>query len=76
LKEKNGVEIFEGDILNFVTTEFNGGYSDTEHTEKVEFSNGAYFVGAFDLGEVLLDDLRAEIIGNIHKNPEFLEVDE
>lgn len=76
LKDKNCVKIYKDDILNFVTTEFNGSYFDTEHTEKVEFSNGTYFVGRYDLGEILLDDLRAEVIGNIHKNPEFLEVAE
>ena len=65
LKDKNGVEIFEGDI----------GWDD--HLEvhgQVIFENGAFKYEWDNISEDLFevtDDI--EIVGNIHENPELLE---
>lgn len=78
LKDKSGKEIFEGDILKITD----------EHSwlEVVSFSeNKAMFVSKeikrkTDIPETPLYDLfntdifKIEIIGNIHQNPELLEV--
>ena len=78
LYDKNGTEIYEGDILQW-------GY---EHKIKqvVEFRNGAFGYCYDDIGSFvpyaantnfdfaeLGTDKRFEIIGNIHDNPELLE---
>lgn len=62
LKDKNGVEIYEGDIC---TDDYNDKWV-------IEFNEGQFkMVG---LGSRFIrDDI--EIIGNIHQNPELLEDD-
>lgn len=67
LLDKNGKEIYEGDILQYSMPNMEGDGS-TTYTELVHFENGSFeldgcpcYVGA-DIGEV---------IGNIHENPEL-----
>lgn len=68
LKDKNGKEIYEGDILK----EKDGTNGD------VTFQDGAFtYNNDSDLGDVLLTGLlifnrKLEIIGNIYENPELL----
>jgi uncharacterized phage protein (TIGR01671 family) len=77
LKDKNGKEIFEGDVVQFEDcyTE-----SDFLYINKgiVEWSQGSFTVTNRDSVEMedLLDGeiLDVIIIGNIHENPELLEV--
>jgi uncharacterized phage protein (TIGR01671 family) len=76
VKDKNGVKIFEGDIVKF-TDDFA-----CDKTDQVVW--GGEFYPAFDLSnewfecansliELLLDDnAMLEVIGNIHDNPELL----
>jgi hypothetical protein len=70
LKDKNGVEIYENDILLF-----------GEKTKtKVTFENGCFSVFGEPLGwdfdseavPIVCDFIHCEVIGNIHQNPELL----
>lgn len=68
LKDKNGKEIYEGDIVFYERTEAN-------HVKgKIEFEHGRYLIitddGYSDLGGTT-DFIR--IIGNVYENPELLE---
>ena len=70
LHDKNGKEIYEGDILNF---------GNNNHVE-VKFENGAFTVFSEPLGwdfdsddtPILTDFKYCEIIGNIHENPSLI----
>jgi uncharacterized phage protein (TIGR01671 family) len=66
LKDKNGVEIFEGDIMHDEMADVYG---------RVRFDEGKFvyeeYEMCFDLCEVASD---FSVIGNIYENPELLEV--
>ena len=76
LKDKNGVEIYEGDILS---TDLSRPYL------IVEFRNGAFMYQCHDGGRNYYDFMEHaneglkfntkyhEVIGNIYENPELLE---
>ena len=74
LKDKNGKEIYEGDTLNM----FQGfGCEWKPRIVTVNYRPASFWVD-FDFGcqSFILDDhdCSFEIIGNIHQNPELLEV--
>ena len=75
LTDKNGVEIYEGDILS---TDLSRPYL------VVEFLGGAFMYQCHDSGDDYYDhmsptcDIRTQdkycaVIGNVHQNPELLE---
>lgn len=70
LRDKNGREIYEGDIINAIISEFR-----IETMGEVIYSEYySAFVNKNHAGETILlklDDF--EIIGNIHENPELLK---
>jgi len=83
LKDKNGKEIWEGDVVCYVVDEVVeniGGYDRTEpegHLGKVEFANGAFWVNGkeyafYQYGEQMFMWSELEVIGNIYENPELL----
>lgn len=65
LKDKNGREIYEGDICRYSI--------DDGISAPIEFNNGAFWFGALMLGIEVLDEDGIEIIGNIHENKELLD---
>ncbi len=75
LKDKNGKEIYEGDLLQLITFEGDGEIL----AYPVEYEDGCF--GIRTNGEYLaelkyyidMSFVEAEIIGNIYENPEFAE---
>ena len=68
LKDKNGKEVYEGDIVNFPETSYHLSF----HTPVI-FENGKFTTESFlssELGEL---SLKAKVIGNIYENPELLK---
>ena len=75
LKDKNGKEIYEGDILQF--------YNDSDYImkpgyAKVIFEDGAFCCKHFKyrteyLGNMDVSDMDITVAGNIYENPELLE---
>ncbi len=70
LKDKNGNEIYEGDIISgeFYDTEYH--HSETIKAEVV-FNNGAFNIAIREWHKPSL-----EIIGNIFENPELIKNDD
>lgn len=70
LKDKNGVEIFEGDVLTSnvqpckMVNPIKDGYG------VVRFENGMFKLGAISLVTFIS---KMEVIGNIYENPNLLE---
>lgn len=69
LQDKNGKDIYEGDIICFVDglKRVNGKWIDNKHIYNVEYS-GAAFRGVLGLSEVTD---AVEVIGNIYDNPDL-----
>ena len=79
LIDKNGKEIFEGDIVQFEDC-----YTETDflyvNTGIVEWSQGSFTItnrDSVEMGDLLDGEfLDVTIIGNVYENPELLEVKE
>jgi len=70
LKDKNGKEIYEGDVvLN------NGSTSQMKDREIVKLIDGGFYPFAIIAWEGTIDPAICEAIGNIYENPELLAVD-
>lgn len=79
LKDKNGKEIYEGDIIK-TTYSYNCNCEDCKNSphKKIKFSivkfkDGGFFKSAYDGDYNFFQD--DEIIGNIYENPELLNED-
>ena len=75
LTDKNGKKIFEGDIVEFRT-------SLKKYYAKVYYKKGMWslyikgFNDRYMLSVAVENDYSVKVIGNIHDNPELLEVEE
>lgn len=72
LTDKNGEEIFEGDVVKMAKNV----YSEPTYYEVVRHRGGAYRLESKQYGcELWLRHTDCEIAGNIYENPELLEVE-
>lgn len=70
LQDKNGREIFEGDIINF-------DYYGRLLIGRVEFEKGCFWWVGRDSSELVYKSHEGiEVIGNVYQNPEILEASE
>jgi uncharacterized phage protein (TIGR01671 family) len=71
LKDKNGKEIYEGDVVNLVTKDFD--YPDVVNTGKVIFEGGSWSVIGKEDDFYLYGQDEVEIIGNIYENNNLIK---
>ena len=71
LKDKNGKEVYEGDIVEYTTCYYGNEKRHRKVVEREEWDSDDFGqphnIGYFNLSEYM------EVIGNIHENPELLE---
>ncbi len=67
LLDKNGKEIYEGDIVKTVSI------SVGEYIGEVKFEKGYFCVENEEESQFLFIPLKLEVIGNIYENPELLK---
>lgn len=75
LKDKNGKEIYEGDIVNAEKEAFDSRYKTNYRTDKytgvIRWHHSYWSIGEYKL--FVMNNESFEIIGNINENPELLE---
>lgn len=76
LKDKNGVEIYEGDVVKLYseTHDIFGFEITKQQTGRIYFVDGAFFIsGGTGDDPIYAYEDELEVIGNIHENADLLE---
>lgn len=87
LKDENGKEIYEGDIIEFSYDEFIGNFDTKVAKGTIEFINGCFLIKTFEIeGKKVkgtdyeewfllytVNTYTLKVIGNIYENSELLE---
>ena len=75
LKDKNGKEIYEGDIVSAEHETLDFRHKENRKTKKyngiIHWNHSYWAIGEYKL--FIMEDDSTEIIGNIHENPELLK---
>jgi uncharacterized phage protein (TIGR01671 family) len=76
LKDKNGIEVYEGDIITVTTNhvaDLDPKYPEKTTTVEVRCENAVWWFGDMTMIYTPLKNAKLEVIGNIYENPELLE---